>query len=292
MGTYYILYNKYSQSNSGAKQAKLLDNILKDKNLVYMDMEDIEDYSLLFSKLEKDDKIIISGGDGTLNHFINNCDYTCVADRLLYFPCGSGNDFARDIGQKINCEPFPIAQHLTNLPVCMVNGKKLKFFNNMAFGVDGYCCLEGDKQREKTGKKANYSLIALKGILFEYKNTDATVTVDGVTHHFKDVLLAPAMKGRYFGGGVKIAPEQNRNSEELTLIVVHGIHKLKALLLFATIYSGKHTKFTKYVKTFRGKHIEVTFDSPKPAQIDGETIPNLSHYAAYASQEVLKSCIK
>ena len=40
----------------------------------------------------------------------------------------------------------------------------------------------GDEQRAASDKKVDYTGIAIKGLLFHYKPTNATVTVDGVTY--------------------------------------------------------------------------------------------------------------
>ncbi len=44
--------------------------------------------------------------------------------------------------------------------------------------------------------------IAIKGLLFHYRPTNAVITVDGVTHTYKKVWLVPTMNGRYYGGGM------------------------------------------------------------------------------------------
>lgn len=41
---------------------------------------------------------ILCGGDGTLNRFINDLGGVKLSCEILYFPGGSGNDFAHDIG--------------------------------------------------------------------------------------------------------------------------------------------------------------------------------------------------
>lgn len=53
-----------------------------------------------------------------------------------------------------------------------------------------------------------------------YKSTTATVTVDDnkpVT--IKKAWLAPTMKGKYYGGGMKVTPFQDRNSSDKKFLV-------------------------------------------------------------------------
>ena len=66
-----------------------------------------------------------------------------------------------------------------------------------------------------------------KGLLFHYKPTNATITVDGKKHTYKKVWLAPTMNGRYYGGGMMPAPNQERigKKKKVTLMVMHGTGK-------------------------------------------------------------------
>ena len=97
-----------------------------------------------------------------------------------------------------------------------------------------------------------------------------TVTVDGVEHRFENVWLSPLMLGRYCGGGMKAAPAQKRDSGELSVVVVHGAGKLRLLTILPSVFTGDHIKYEKYVSVFTGKEIKISYDVPKPVQIDGE----------------------
>ena len=136
--------------------------------------------------------------------------------------------------------------------------------------------------KHKSKKKINYTAIALKGLLYGYKKVNAIVNVDGVINKYKNVWLAPAMKGRYFGGGMMVAPYQDRKDGLVTSVVYFSKSKLKTLFIFPSIFKGKHTKYTKNVKMTKGKIIEVTFDRPTALQIDGEVVENVSSYVVEA----------
>jgi diacylglycerol kinase family enzyme len=141
--------------------------------------------------------------------------------------------------------------------------------------------------REKTGKAPNYTVIAIKGLLYKFKPVNAKVTVDGVTEEYKNVWMVPTMNGRYFGGGMMVAPEQDRlNAEhELTVVVVPCKSRLRLLTVFPKIFEGKHVKYTKIFKTFRGKNVTVEFDNPTALQIDGETVLGVTKYSAESYSE-------
>lgn len=282
MYTYHIFYNHLSRSNNGEKEAHRLDNILKGNTLYYYNSDDITDYKSFFDNIPIDDKIIISGGDGTLNFFVNSIDPTQIKQDILFFVSGSGNDFAHDLGRKKYSYPLSIKQYIVNLPVTTVNGVQKRFFDSTSLGVDAYVCVEANRLKSIGKKHINYGLIALKSILFNYSTRDAVVIENGREHHFKNVVLAITNKGKSFGGGIKIAPNQNRNSEDLTLIIAHGLPPIKAVYLFANIFLGKHLRFKDHVCVFTGKNFSVKFSEPTPIQIDGETMQNITEYSVSA----------
>lgn len=140
----------------------------------------------------------------------------------------------------------------------------------------------GDKLRETTEGNINYTAIAIKGLLFHYKPTDATVTVDGVKHKFKRVWLAPTMNGKFYGGGMMPTPNQDRTGGKLSVMVYHNLGKLKALMVFPSIFKGEHVKHKNNIAILEGSEITVEFDRPTPLQIDGETILGISSYKTKA----------
>ena len=286
MATAYILYNKKAGASDSMESVKNLEIILDDE-IKYIDVTQISNYDVFLSGLDKDDYVILAGGDGTLNWFINRTDGVEIHNEILYFPNGTGNDFANDLGHTKECNPFSITEHIKNLPSVVVNGKKYRFINGIGYGIDGYCCEVGDALKKIPGKKVNYTLIAIKGLLFHYKPTSAKVTVDGKTHIYKKVWIAPTMNGRYYGGGMMPTPEQKRNSGMLSTMIFHNSGKLKTLMIFPSLFKGEHVKHTKHVDILEGKEITVEFDRPTSLQIDGETILGVTAYTATAQKSAV-----
>ncbi len=279
MAVGYVIYNKMAGNADALSQVQNLE-LLYDEPLKYIDVLEMSNYRVFLNGLEKDDYIILAGGDGTLNHFINNIDGIEFPNDVLYFPNGTGNDFAVDMGHERECRPFSIKNDINHLPFVMVDGKKYRFLNGVGYGIDGYCCQVGDELKKSSGKKVNYTAIAVKGLLFHYKPTNAQITVDGQTLTYKKVWLSPTMNGRHYGGGMMPTPSQQRNSGSLSAMVFHDSGKLKTLMIFPSIFKGKHVAHREVVDVLTGKEITVKFDRPVALQIDGETILNVSEYTA------------
>lgn len=267
----YYLYNPLA--NNGIRP-----DIRTDEELIDATKTDYEQF---ISSLKKDDEVVLIGGDGTINHLVNNYDCEKLRNNVYLYPNGTGNDFLKDINEETGKEIL-LNPYLKNLPTVRVNGIERKYINNMGFGIDGYCCEVADKIREKSpNQKIDYTGIAIKGLLFHFKPCHASITVDGQQYEFDNVWLAPTMKGRYYGGGMMIAPAQDRNSDKLTLVLYMTKSKLKALMAFPSIFEGKHVDKTDMVKIIEGNNFKVKFSRPCAAQIDGDTVLNVSEYEAF-----------
>lgn len=285
---YYILFNplaKSGKSSSFIQSIKLPENGEK----IYCDLTENDDYKAYIEKLDTDDALIICGGDGTLNRFVNNIDGVEINNDILYLAAGSGNDFLNDLGIEKSNKPIKINDYIKNLPKVYIEDKAYSFLNGIGYGIDGYCCEEVNRLKSLS-KKASYTLVALKGFLYAFKPTNAIITVDGKEYRYSKVWLTPTMLGKYFGGGMMIAPVQERNNADgtLTVIVAHSLSKLKILTLFPSIFKGKHIKYKKYIDIHKGHNISVKFDIPTAMQIDGETVTGVKEYTVKTAHTTIK----
>lgn len=275
----YLLINKKTNNENYEGRVNELKASLTDKFEEIVVNESDFVHQDFVNSLNEDDEIILCGGDGTLNYFINHVDCDNLKVKLYIYPTGTGNDFLADLGKKDTKEPVLINDYVKNLPTVTINDTKMKFINGVGYGIDGYCCEVADKQRETSDKPINYTSIAIKGLLFHFKKRISTIKIDGETYQFKNVWLTPTMKGRFYGGGMMVAPNQDRvNDEDLSVVVYKTRSKLKALMVFPSIFKGEHIKKEKVVKVFKGKDIEVSFNIPCALQVDGETILNVKSY--------------
>ena len=279
MSSYRILYNPLSDNRAGGAEAHALDKMLEGSELSYQDITAIPSYPEFFASLKEGESVVLCGGDGTLNRFINDTAGVELPP-VFYFGTGSGNDFLNDLGRKPSDGLVPLNDYVKDLPSVTVNGKTSLFLNGVGFGIDGYCCEEGDRQRQISDKPVNYTSIAIKGLLGKFHPVNATVTVDGVTRKYKKVWLAPTMNGRCYGGGMMATPDQDRLDPEhkVSTLVYYGVGALRALIIFPSIFKGEHIKHTKVCDVLTGHDVTVEFDRPTALQIDGETVLAVTKY--------------
>lgn len=276
----YLFYNPSARNGKAAEDLQLIKKTLDGQDVEIYAVTDIDDYVSVIDKIQPEDIVYIVGGDGTLNRFINDSTNLRILGDIFFYSAGTGNDFKHDVDPDNSLYRIRLNDYIRNLPTVTVGGVTYKFVNGIGFGIDGYCCEEGDRQRAAGRQDINYSAIAVKGCLFRFKPYGADITVDGETIHYDKVWLAPTMFGKYYGGGMKVAPEQDRNNPQHTVtnVVIHGTGRLKTLIRFAKIFSGEHTKYTDMVDIRTGHEVRVVFDRPCALQIDGETVKNVTEY--------------
>ena len=275
----YILYNTHAGKATSKESVTSIEQFIEGR-LEYIDVAAIESYADFIDGLEKDDFIVICGGDGTLNRFANEIYGIHFDNEILYYPTGTGNDFAADLGFAKGDAPFSVRKYISSLPTVEIDGKAYRFINGIGYGIDGYCCEIGDKQKSEGKTDINYTAIAIKGLLFHYKPKNAKITVDGKEYNYKKVWIAPTMFGRYYGGGMIPTPGQRRDNKDgtLSLMLYHGVGNLKALMVFPSIFKGEHVKHTDMVAIHEGSEITVEYDAPASLQIDGETVLGVTRY--------------
>ena len=126
-----------------------------------------------------------------------------------------------------------------------------------------------DDMKAAGAEKIDYTKLSIKIVLFKFKTPRSWITVDGETIEYKRTWIASAMNGRYYGGGMKAAPEQDRLGDQLTCMVFKDKGRIGTLMGFPAIFKGEHVNNKKLVAIRTGKEITVRFDRPTSLQIDG-----------------------
>ena len=279
----YMLMNPLADNSKGKEDAQkwAAENHVECELVSLLDIKDMKSF---FDGLKKDDEVILTGGDGTLNHFANDVYGYEFKNPVYYVKCGSGNDFYRDNEKYVENGRIDLRPFLKNLPLITVKGIQRRFLNGIGYGLDGETCRVGDLQRQTSDKPVNYSNIAIKLLLGGYKLNKATVTVDGDTRKYENVWLASTMKGRFYGGGLMVAPDQDRFNQEglVSVVALYKKSRLGTLLRFPSLNKGEHVLKKDWVTVKTGKHVEVSFEEPCALQIDGEVVEDVLSYTVEA----------
>lgn len=276
---FYILYNTQSDNKNLLKKIdKLYKNLLKTDDCYKLDLKEIEKKEIVFlESLDKDDIVYLCGGDGTLNHFINNVGKKQFMCKIYFYSCGSGNDFKRDYDNK---KYIDITNIITKMPKCYINGNEKYYFENgIGIGIDAVVCRKKN-QLNFTSVKKNYFKIAIDSFK-NFRPYSLDLILDDEKMHFDNVWLVVCNNGKYLGGGMKMCPKAIRDDLEFDTIIIHDVSRIKIALFFPLIYLGLHIKIkgVEYIKCHNFKAIP---DGCNIFQMDGETLD-------YAREVIVKS---
>ena len=272
----YILYNPLANGGHGADGLGDVQAALSAENPETRDITAL-DTAAFFAGLTAQDRVILCGGDGTINRLVNSLEGQAPAVPIYVWRFGTGNDFLRDVAAPEDTMVL-LNDHIPHLPTAEVQGKTLYYLNGCSAGVDAVVCFQMEENRRRP-KKASYAGTALCSFFKKYKPMSGRVTVDGETREYKKIWMAASMNGHYQGGGMKFAPDQDRNGDTLTCMVWHGTTPLGTLLRFPFVIPGRHTGFAA-CDIRVGREITVELDEPTMLQMDGEVLTGVTGYTA------------
>ena len=276
----YILYNPKANNGHGTDGLDKVTAAVKAAGGApeLRDLTQLDAGAFLMG-LAAGDQAILCGGDGTLHRLVNSLDGRVPAAPVYVWRMGTGNDFLRDVSGKNGPRAVLLNDYIKDLPRAEVKGRTHRFLNNVSFGIDGQVCELGELEKERLGRKVGYIPLTIRLALKMFQPVNATVTVDGETRSYRRVWVASAFNGRYVGGGVKLAPGQDRMSDKLCCVVLHDLGRVWVLVNLARAMWGGHTKLPQCDVRF-GHEIAVTFDAPTALNMDGEVISGVTEYRA------------
>lgn len=227
-------------------------------------------------------KLVIVGGDGTVNEVVNGIP-EIERIHIGYIPAGSSNDLGRSLRlskdplENLNRILHSTRIHLMDMGLAISPDKKLqnRFLVSSGLGYDASVCREALRTPLKTFLnhiklgKLTYILIALKQ-LFARPFMEGAISADGSAFKsYKKLLLVTSMIQKYEGGGMKMAPGADPNDGKLSICFVHGLSKLRVLTILPFLLVGKHTGF-QGVETFDCRELTVKLAAPQVIHLDGE----------------------
>lgn len=229
-----------------AKQIEQFD--LDDFKIVYSD-DPIKSGKIVSNYSNKGYCIYSVGGDGTLNNIINNMNYSVSS--LGIIPCGSGNDFVRSINEKTK-----------TIDLGFVNEKK--FLNVASIGIDAE--IADCANNLKINKKAS-STAYVRGIIKTIpKYESKTVYIDDFE---ENITLLAVCNGKFYGNGIKIAPDAEINDGIFNIYEVSRMNKFKMIYTFIKLIGGKHEQIEEvHKKITTGLDVKSTI--PLVCNVDGE----------------------
>lgn len=211
------------------------------------------------------DQVWITGGDGTVNYFVNR--YNDIKTPLCIFNGGTGNDF-HALLYGVTTTEKQVEHILQHSPRPIDAGKcnDRYFLNGVGIGFEGAVAksLQGVN---KFGGKTSFMLSILKHILF-YKEQQYRITSDEKTTEGEFFMISIANGTRY-GGGFYVAPLAKADDGLFDANLVKPLSPFKRLRYLPVIEKGKHLSLP-YIDYFNTQKIIVSSDVLMQSHLDGE----------------------
>ena len=214
------------------------------------------------------DKLIVIGGDGTLNEVINNYH----GKEFIYLAYGSGNDLARSIKFNRNIEISKLldTNKYIEYDVGVVNDRKFCSGFDIGFNADIIKRTDGSKLKKYLGKYI-YLLKGVIGILM-LKKYKVKISWDDGEIETDKLYLLNAMIQPYEGGGIKFAPDATGQDGKLHVMIMENISLVTFVYNYLCLLLKKHNKMRK-VKQITTDRLAIKTNQ-RYFQIDGELINN------------------
>ncbi len=291
---YYIFVNPASKSGSGSSLWTEAEKIFKSRNIPYevyftKKNESIQkDYEEIYAKTdERPIKLIVLGGDGTLNQVIQGVTHPEDTE-LSLIRNGSGNDFSRnkslptDLNEII--DGILDRKHEMNIDICesvysdgtLPDGTPVpdgyhRYLVSSGLGYDADICYYANHspKLKKILKHQVYTFFGVKNV-FTTGLADMEVNINGQISLYPHVYFIAAMNQPVEGGGVPMAPDASDSDGMLDFLIIYGLSRFGALKLVPGLKAKKHIG-RKGVALLRGKKAVITSNIPKMVHYDGET---------------------
>lgn len=265
---YTLLLNPISGNGKALSSLPKIEAIMKEFCLPYRCVQTTAPGDAAFiaraAAQRQDEGIVIIGGDGTIFEALSGIAQSSL--RLIFAPCGTGNDFVKALNLPLNVEQAlrkQLSLPCRKLDYGTVNG--VPFMNVCGTGFDVEVLKYATGGRLK-GLPAY--LMALVKALHAYRPIDCEVSIDGHPPEKRSYAILSIGNGRYFGGGMKVVPEACVNDGLLDFVGIGAVKKWQIPFLLPLFITGKHLKL-RITSSCRCR--EVVIRCPQMTfQMDGE----------------------
>jgi YegS/Rv2252/BmrU family lipid kinase len=248
------------------------------------------------------DCVIVMGGDGTLNEvcqaYLDERGQPLAGPPLGLVPAGTGGDFRKtlELGTDLEASIEHLVTHeprpfdLGVLQAVAHDGRPVTraFVNITSFGLGGLTDRIVNSGPKWLGGKSAFLLGTVRALV-AYRNVAVRVKVDGATWLESPIVNVALANGRFFGGGMQIAPGADPTDGLFDVVALGDLTRLPTLGLTQRVYAGTHLGQPNITST-RGALVEAEALAPGAEvliDMDGETPGRLPLTARIAEGALL-----
>lgn len=216
------------------------------------------------------DVLAVVGGDGMVHLGVELAAETTTT--LAIIAAGTGNDVARGLGLPVH-DPVRAADLVsTGVPRTIdavrhvdAHGGRHWYVGVLGAGFDSLVNERANTWPWPKGQM-RYNLAILRELPL-FKAIPYVLTVDGVRHEAKAMLVAVG-NGPSYGGGMHVLPDAEFDDGLLDVLLLHEISTLEFLKVFPKVFKGAHVGHPA-VEIIRGRSVTLEADGIV-AYADGE----------------------
>lgn len=215
--------------------------------------------------------VVAVGGDGTVHEVANGLLASNAAASLAVIPCGSGNDFVKQLGiphVPEDAARIVVAGRATRIDVGRVGDRF--FTNGVGVGLEARIAMEARRIRRMRGT-ALYAAAVFRA-LRDYRPLRARVTIDGREIADRPLTLVTIANGPCCGGGFWLCPAARLDDGVLDVLIADGFSRTRILALLVSVLRRTHLA-RPGIALQRGRVVEIASDAPLPIHADGEILP-------------------
>lgn len=272
-----FIVNPAAGNGIALRMARTIGKLFRELKQKYKDI----DFEIVFTRYEGhateiardfsstgDYRIYAVGGDGTLNEVLNGMVGT--GSTLACIPGGSGNDFIKSVVKKFDRRRILLDTILgTEKEVDLGMADDRYFLNIASLGFDANVVKNAEKY--KTGpivpNKVSY-LLSVISTAMDIKPEKVRIIADDEVFD-EEVFMVAVANGKYYGGGIKIAPLAEIDDGLLDVLIVTDIDRAKVMKFLPKAIAGKHMGLEE-LQYRRCRRVEIIAEEPVYINVDGE----------------------
>ncbi len=258
--------------NSSSRSLGRITSLLQKNTALSTCITDKKGDAFEFAKgLKKSDRIVVAGGDGTINEVVNgllSSEEPLTKDiPVSIIPVGTANVLAKELGisEDINAAVQRLFSGTAKkISLGRINGRYFSLMAGVGFDADTVLGLKNDFIKKISGKLAH--VVSGLKVLMRYKPSLIQIITPEKEMEGYTAIIGNA---KCYGGFHYVTPHASVTDNMLDICVFKGRTRRDLLRFVSGVLRQKHLDF-KDVEYLKASELEITSNSTVYVQIDGE----------------------
>lgn len=229
-------------------------------------------------------RIIVIGGDGTLNEVVNGLFIQKVFDPkeilLAVIAVGTGNDWVRTFGIphhysaaiRAICEGHTLLQDVGRVTYTESQYRQSRYMANVAgLGFEAYAISIYNHMKAKGRRGRWLYLWSIICAYFRYKSAGVRIIIDGKVAHHNLLFSVAVGVCKYIGGGLQILPKAVVDDGLLDISLIKPLHWWHIVFRVNKLSNGDIYSIG-HVAHAQGHKVQIVSSPPVMLETDGELL--------------------